>query len=150
MTGHDRRLSPTSLGPGHPASRASPNSPSREPCMQTRVRARQSTRAMLRSLNSSLQEANRKPDAANRALLESNAALKAEVEQRGRAEQALLDADRRKDDFLAILAHELRNPLAPISNAIEILQRLGSKDPELVRMRELIDRQVRHMTRLVD
>ena len=129
-------------------------------------------RLELKRLNTSLQEANRKLDAANRKLqrekeselaklnerlqqsnrdlLESNAALKAEVEQRGRAEQALLDADRRKDDFLAILAHELRNPLAPISNAIEILQRLGPKDGELVRMRELIDRQVRHMPRLVD
>ena len=129
-------------------------------------------RLELKRLNTSLQEANRKLDAANRKLqrekeselaklnerlqasnrdlLESNAALKAEVEQRGRAEQALLDADRKKDDFLAILAHELRNPLAPISNAIEILQRLGPKDGELVRMRELIDRQVRHMSRLVD
>jgi signal transduction histidine kinase len=129
-------------------------------------------RLELKRLNTSLQDANRKLDAANRALrreketelaqlnerlrqanrelTKSNDALKAEVEQRGRAEQALLDADRRKDDFLAILAHELRNPLAPISNAIEILQRLGSKDPELIRMRELIDRQVRHMTRLVD
>jgi signal transduction histidine kinase len=129
-------------------------------------------RLELKRLNSSLHEANRELDAANRKLqrdkdselaklnerlqqsnrdlMESNAALKAEVEQRGRAEQALLDADRRKDEFLAILAHELRNPLAPISNAIEILQRVGSKDPELVRMRELIDRQVRHMSRLVD
>ncbi|HEU4516990.1 MAG TPA: response regulator [Steroidobacteraceae bacterium] len=129
-------------------------------------------RLELKRLNSSLQEANRKLDAANRKLqrekeselaklneqlqksnrdlLASNAALKAEVEQRSLAEKALLDADRRKDDFLAILAHELRNPLAPISNAIEILQRLGPKDTELVRMRDLIDRQVRHMTRLVD
>ena len=129
-------------------------------------------RLELKRLNTSLQEANRKLDAANRKLqrekeselaklnerlqksnrdlMESNAALKAEVEQRGRAEQALLDADRKKDDFLAILAHELRNPLAPISNAIEILQRLGPKDTEMVRMRDLIDRQVRHMTHLVD
>ena len=129
-------------------------------------------RLELKRLNDSLQDANRKLDAANRALrreketelaqlnerlrqanrelTESNEALKAEVEQRGRAEQALLDADRKKDDFLAILAHELRNPLAPISNAIEILQRLGPHDTELVRMRDLIDRQVRHMTRLVD
>jgi signal transduction histidine kinase len=129
-------------------------------------------RLELKRLNHSLQEANAKLDAANRKLqrekeselaklndrlkqsnrelLRSNAALKAEVDQRRRAEQALLDADRRKDDFLAILAHELRNPLAPMSNAIEILQRVGPKDPELVRIRSLIDRQVRHMTRLVD
>jgi signal transduction histidine kinase len=129
-------------------------------------------RLELKRLNASLHEANAKLDAANRKLqrekeselaklndrlkqsnrelLRSNAALKAEVDQRRRAEQALLDADRRKDDFLAILAHELRNPLAPMSNAIEILQRVGPKDPELVRMRSLIDRQVRHMTRLVD
>ena len=53
-------------------------------------------------------------------------------------------------DFLAILAHELRNPLAPIRSAIAILQRHGSDDPMLVKMREVIDRQVQHMTRLID
>jgi signal transduction histidine kinase/ActR/RegA family two-component response regulator len=87
---------------------------------------------------------------ANRALAAQVEALTAENDRRRRAEQALLSADRRKDEFLAILAHELRNPLAPLANAVEILERIGPRDRELVRMRELIGRQVRHLTRLVD
>ena len=62
---------------------------------------------------------------------------------------ALKEADRRKDEFLAMLAHELRNPLAPIRNAVEILAR--TDDPAIVaRARELIGRQASHITRLVD
>jgi signal transduction histidine kinase len=60
----------------------------------------------------------------------------------------LREADRRKDEFLAMLAHELRNPLAPIRNGVEILR---SEDPEVrERARRLIGRQVTHMARLVD
>ena len=66
-----------------------------------------------------------------------------------RSERALRDADRRKDEFLAMLAHELRNPLAPISTASQLL--LMSSDPTRVRAAgEVIGRQVRHMTELVD
>ena len=66
------------------------------------------------------------------------------------ANAALQDADRRKDDFLATLAHELRNPLAPIRNALEIL-RLAAGNPAAVEQsRQLMDRQVRHMVRLID
>ncbi len=66
------------------------------------------------------------------------------------ANEALQDADRRKDDFLATLAHELRNPLAPIRNALEIL-RLAAGNPAAVEQsRQLMDRQVRHMVRLID
>ncbi|WP_088258430.1 response regulator [Fimbriiglobus ruber] len=67
-----------------------------------------------------------------------------------RAEQALLDASRRKDEFMAMLAHELRNPLAPIRNAVEILRLRGSNDPAANRAREIVDRQVTHMSRLID
>lgn len=63
---------------------------------------------------------------------------------------ALKDADRRKDEFLAMLAHELRNPLAPIRNAVGIFRAKGSPSPELRWAAEVIDRQVHHMTRLVD
>jgi CheY-like chemotaxis protein len=64
--------------------------------------------------------------------------------------QALSEADRRKDEFLATLAHELRNPLAPIRNATELLKRRDLA-PELAAMaRDIIDRQARHMTRMVD
>ena len=65
------------------------------------------------------------------------------------AEEALRHADRRKDEFLATLAHELRNPLAPISNAVHLLRRPdGRRTAD--RMVEMVGRQVRQMVRLVD
>jgi signal transduction histidine kinase/CheY-like chemotaxis protein len=77
--------------------------------------------------------------------------------ERARGEQAvresarrLEEADRRKDQFLATLAHELRNPLAPIRNALHFMQLCGSRDPDMQNARDMIDRQVRHMVRLVD
>ncbi|WP_437909054.1 PAS domain-containing protein [Sorangium sp. So ce327] len=66
------------------------------------------------------------------------------------AEQALRDADRRKDEFLAMLAHELRNPLAPVRTAVAMLRRVGAADPVQRRARDVIDRQVTHMVRLID
>jgi len=64
--------------------------------------------------------------------------------------QQLEAADRRKDEFLATLAHELRNPLAPISNATRVLQLRGDAAPEAQRAQGIIARQVRHLARLVD
>jgi signal transduction histidine kinase len=67
-----------------------------------------------------------------------------------RRAQALRTADERKDEFLATLAHELRNPLAPIRNALEIL-RIAGDDPQKARVaREMMDRQLLQMVRLVD
>jgi PAS domain S-box-containing protein len=63
---------------------------------------------------------------------------------------ALKEADRRKDEFLAMLAHEMRNPLAPIQNAVRILRAKGPPVPELQWARDVIDRQVAQMTRMVD
>jgi PAS domain S-box-containing protein len=63
----------------------------------------------------------------------------------------LSEADRRKNEFLATLAHELRNPLAPISNAVQVLRRRGARDAESVESSsELLERQVAQMSRLVD
>ncbi len=77
-------------------------------------------------------------------------ALIEDVSARKRGERALREADRRKDDFLAILGHELRNPLAPIRNVAHILSR-SSVDPETVRRSgELLERQSSHLTHLVD
>jgi signal transduction histidine kinase/ActR/RegA family two-component response regulator len=68
--------------------------------------------------------------------------------ERGRRE--LERADRQKDEFLAMLAHELRNPLAPIHNAVQILSVRGHHPAEVERIRGLIERQLRQMVRLVD
>jgi signal transduction histidine kinase/ActR/RegA family two-component response regulator len=65
-------------------------------------------------------------------------------------EEELRDADRRKDEFLAVLAHELRNPLAPIRNALHIMRLTGGRNPGSDGVGEMIERQVNHMVRLVD
>ncbi|HSA57466.1 MAG TPA: PAS domain S-box protein, partial [Gemmatimonadaceae bacterium] len=74
----------------------------------------------------------------------------ADVTERHNAEALLKDADRRKDEFLATLAHELRNPLAPMRSAIEILEHRAPSDPQIQWSQAVIDRQIRQMTRLVD
>ena len=66
------------------------------------------------------------------------------------AEKALREADRRKNDFLAVLSHELRNPLAPIKNSLYILDRVPPGGDQATRARAVIDRQVAQLTRLVD
>jgi len=60
------------------------------------------------------------------------------------------DAEVRKDEFIATLAHELRNPLAPIRNAVAILGRKGSADPEVAWSQGVIERQIEHLSRLID
>ncbi|MBC7841590.1 MAG: PAS domain-containing protein [Gemmatimonadaceae bacterium] len=70
--------------------------------------------------------------------------------ERSRAEAALRDADRRKDEFLATLAHELRNPLAPIRNGLEIIRIAGTDATVVERARAMMDRQMHQMVRLVD
>jgi PAS domain S-box-containing protein len=67
-----------------------------------------------------------------------------------RVKAALREANRRKDEFLAMLAHELRNPLTPINNAAHVLDRLKLEDPRLSWATEIIKRQVKHLTHLVD
>jgi signal transduction histidine kinase len=104
----------------------------------------------------------------NRAVGRANEALEREIRERERVEEALRQAnqdlelrvrertealelaDRRKDEFLAALAHELRNPLAPIRAAVEFMRLKGAADPTLDRARGVVNRQVEHMTRLID
>jgi signal transduction histidine kinase/CheY-like chemotaxis protein len=84
------------------------------------------------------------------ALQEANLTLEHEMQVRHRAEEALLLADRRKDEFLATLAHELRNPLAPIRTGLDIL-RIRSGDAQATqRATDIMERQLRQMVRLVD
>jgi len=73
-----------------------------------------------------------------------------DISARKKAEQDLREADRRKDEFLAMLAHELRNPLAPIRNSLTLLEIAGQADPTIERVRGILERQVGHMVRLVD
>ena len=73
-----------------------------------------------------------------------------DITERKRAEDELREADRKKDEFLAILAHELRNPLAPISNALQLLQRDGVDSAIRDQAREMMERQVDQVVRLVD
>src|SRR5262249_26831536 len=62
----------------------------------------------------------------------------------------LQDANRRKDEFLAMLSHELRNPLAPIRNAVEVIRRVAPGDGKLAMARDVVDRQVTLLARLVE
>jgi signal transduction histidine kinase/ActR/RegA family two-component response regulator len=73
-----------------------------------------------------------------------------DVSARKQAEEALKGADRRKDEFLAMLAHELRNPLAPISSAAQLLKAVPNDVNRVVRTSEIIARQVEHMTSLIN
>lgn len=74
-----------------------------------------------------------------------------DVTDRKRAEEALQQADRRKDEFLAMLGHELRNPLAPIRNALFLMRLRGLREPgDVDRLRAMMDRQITHIARLVD
>ena len=78
------------------------------------------------------------------------ATVSRDISARKQAEAALREADQHKDEFLAMLAHELRNPLTPISNAAHILDMLKLEDPRLSWAKEIIKRQVMHLTHLVD
>jgi PAS domain S-box-containing protein len=67
-----------------------------------------------------------------------------------RAGEALSEADRHKTEFLAMLAHELRNPLVPIRSAVLLMRRLGSPDDQLNALRDVVERQTNHLARLID
>ncbi|MFO0967819.1 MAG: PAS domain S-box protein [Gemmataceae bacterium] len=73
-----------------------------------------------------------------------------EARRAEKAEQMLREADRRKDEFIATLAHELRNPLAPLRNALELLRRTDDDKPLMEQARSMMERQVSQIVRLVD
>jgi signal transduction histidine kinase len=83
-------------------------------------------------------------------LLDILARQAADLIESKRAQESLREANRRKDEFLATLAHELRNPLAPVRYALQVLRLKSSGPADLTWATELIDRQMREMTRLVD
>jgi signal transduction histidine kinase len=84
------------------------------------------------------------------ALRQKAQALELEIRERKRMEDALHEAERRRDEFLATLAHELRNPLAPIRNATEIMKVADSDPARVAAARALIERQIVHLVRLID
>ena len=109
------------------------------------------------ALRQSHDELERRVESRTAELSLANQALTAEIATRNRLEAELrlrvaelAEADRRKDEFLATLAHELRNPLAPIRNALEILRHAGSQDATADEARGIMGRQVEQLVRLVD
>ncbi len=98
------------------------------------------------AFNNMLQEV----ETRSQALERSNSALTQEIRMREKSQEALKAADRRKDEFLATLAHEMRNPLAPIRHAVKILESKGLESDQHGWAREVIGRQVRRMALLLD
>ncbi len=76
--------------------------------------------------------------------------MQVEIEERRGVEAKLQESNRRKDEFLAMLSHELRNPLAPIRTALEVVRRLSPDEPKLTWATDIMGRQVSHLTRLVE
>jgi len=97
-----------------------------------------------------LEEINARLQRTNDELSRSNQSLENEVRERVRAENSLKDAVIKRDEFLAMLSHELRNPLSPLRNASHMLMQGETQDPKIVWSRGVIERQLRHMIRLVD
>lgn len=73
-----------------------------------------------------------------------------DITERKVAEEVLRDADRRKDEFIALLAHELRNPLAPLRNGLQVMRLAPNDSSAIAKSREMMDRQLTHMVRLID
>ena len=125
--------------------------------LQTVAAERESANEALRARNTELNFINEELKASQEELRSLNAALHGvNAELSGKlvalehAERTLRDADRRKDEFLAILSHELRNPLAPIRNGLHVLELAPAGGALAARAKEIMARQVAHLARLVD
>ena len=79
-----------------------------------------------------------------------NETLQGEIAERKRAEEALREADRLKDEFVAMLAHELHNPLAPLSAALQLFDPANSTNDQIAELRAMMLRQTQHLVRLID
>jgi len=97
-----------------------------------------------------LHRARRRAEASEQEALAKQQELEREITVRKQAEAALHEGDRRKDEFLATLSHELRNPLAPIRNAVQIQKSRNASPADLLWTQDIIERQVLHLARLLD
>jgi signal transduction histidine kinase len=97
-----------------------------------------------------LEEINGHLKKANEELVNANTWLETEIRERVRAETSLKEAVVKRDEFLAMLSHELRNPLSPLRNASHMLMQGDTQDPKIIWSRGVIARQLKHMIRLVD
>jgi len=97
-----------------------------------------------------LEEINTQLKRANEDLSVANQTLENEIRERIRAETSLKEAVVKRDEFLAMLSHELRNPLSPLRNASHMLMQGDTQDPKIIWSRGVIARQLKHMIRLVD
>lgn len=97
-----------------------------------------------------LQQLNQTLELANADLTAANDRLTQEITERERAEQALSQSIKRKDEYIAILAHELRNPLSAIHNAVMVMQMPAASEQQQTWAHELLQRQVKHLTCLMD
>ena len=99
---------------------------------------------------SEVHKLNESLSATNSQLAQSNLSLQIEIVERRNVEDRLRQADRRKDEFIATLAHELRNPLAPIQSALNVRQLAGEGAGGSDELHGVMERQMRHLVRLVD
>lgn len=112
----------------------------------------------LRQVEQQLRERQRELEQRVAELAAANAALKADLakhkqaslEEQHRLSELLREADHRKDQFLAMLGHELRSPLSAIAGAIQVMTFIGSQDVETLQMRQIIERQTDHMSRMIN
>jgi signal transduction histidine kinase/ActR/RegA family two-component response regulator len=104
----------------------------------------------IQAQNEEIQAQNEELQAQNEELQVQGEELRVQGDELRGSEAALREADARKDEFLAMLSHELRNPLAPIRNGLTILDQAPAGTDQARRARAVVDRQVTHLTRLVD
>ncbi|MGH7833578.1 MAG: ATP-binding protein, partial [Candidatus Binatia bacterium] len=153
--GEALRLGRRVIVPDLPAENRATTNDEVENYLEAGIRAAQSTPlysrsgAMLGMLSTHWRERH-EPETGELRLLDVLARLAADLIDRIRIEEVLRDADRRKDEFLALLGHELRNPLGVISTVVQLLRIDGPPDPRLQDYRTTLELQVKQMTRLLD
>jgi signal transduction histidine kinase len=118
--------------------------------LQNLKRAKDHQEAVNRELATQVAERHAAQGALQKAYVELERKVAERTAELTRSEEALRDAAMRKDEFLAMLGHELRNPLAPIQNALQVMHKSRASDSVVTRAHEIIDRQVDRLTRLVD